>query len=165
MAAIDRNRVMIPKRGGGERPLGIPNVLDRLIQQAIAQILTPIFDPHFSTHSYGFRPGRSARMALKEMVDAHRAGLRYGAAGDLKRVFDTVNQGLLRNRLARRLADRRVLRLIGRYWRAGVILADGSREPTPGGVAQGGWLSPLLAHVRLDDLAKALERRGLCFAR
>jgi RNA-directed DNA polymerase len=104
-------------------------------------------------------------MAREEMVDAHRDGLRFAADCDLKRFFDTVHHGLLMHRLARRIADRRVLRRIGHYVRAGVILADGSREPTPCGVPQGGPLSPLLAKVMLDDLDKELARRGLRFAR
>ena len=158
-------RVMLPKASGGERPLGIPTVLDRVIQQAIAQVIGPLFEPHFSTHSYGFRPGRRARMALEEMEQAHREGLRYAADCDLKSFFDTVHHGLLMNRLARRMADRRVLRLIGRYLRAGVILPDGSRELTTCGVPQGGPLSPLLANVMLDDLDQELEHRGLRFSR
>ena len=156
---------MIPKATGGQRPLGIPIVLDRVIQQAIAQAIGPLFEPHFSAHSYGFRPGRSARMALAEMEDAHREGLRFAVDCDLESFFDTVNHGLLMDRLAQRVADRRVLRLISRCLHAGVILPDGSREPTPCGVPQGGPLSPLLANIMLDDLDEELEARGLRFAR
>jgi RNA-directed DNA polymerase len=158
-------RVMIPKATRGQRPLGIPTVLDRVIQQAIAQVIGPLFEPQFSAHSYGFRPERSARMALTEMEDAYRDGLRFAADCDLESFFDTVNQGLLMNRLARHINDQRVLRLIGRYLRAGVILPEGNRERTPRGVPQGGPLSPLLANVMLNDLDSELERRGLRFAR
>jgi RNA-directed DNA polymerase len=158
-------RVMMPKASGGERPLGMPTVLDRVIQPAIAQGIGPPFEPHFSTHSDGCRPGRRARMALAEMDQAHREGLRYAADGDLQSFFDTVHHGLLMNRRARRLADRRGLRRMGRSWRAGVIRPDGSRERTTCGVPQGGPRSPLRANVMLDDLDKELEHRGRRFAR
>ena len=129
-------RVMIPTATGGQRPLGIPTVLDRVIQQAIAPVIGPLFEPHVSLHSYGFRPGRRARRALAEREEAHRDGLRYAVDGDLQSFFDTVHHRLLMNRLARRINDRRVLRLMSRSWCAGVIRPDGSRERTPCGVPQ-----------------------------
>jgi hypothetical protein len=149
-------RVMIPKATGGERPLGMPTGLDRVMQHAIAQVIGPLCAPSFSTHSDGFRPGRRTRMALEDMVDAHREGLRYGVDGDLQRFFDTVHHGLLMKRLARRIADRRVLRRIGRSLRAGVIRPDGSREPPPCGVPQGGPRSPLLA----NGMGRLFGRKG-----
>jgi RNA-directed DNA polymerase len=158
-------RVMIPKPTGELRPLGIPTVLDRVIQQAIAQVLTPLFDPHFSSHSYGFRPGRQAHEAVRAVEAANAAGYTQAVDCDLKAFFDTVNHDRLMNRLNQRVTDPRVLRLIGRYLRAGVILPEGQREETRQGVPQGGPLSPLLANIMLDPLDKELERRGHRFAR
>ncbi len=157
-------RVMIPKPGGGERPLGIPTVTDRLIQQAIAQVLTPIFDPGFSESSFGFRPNRSAHGALRQ-VQAHiRAGYRIAVDLDLARFFDNVRHDILMARVARRVGDKRLLALIGRYLRAGVMVGE-SYEPSELGTPQGGPLSPLLANILLDDLDRELERRGHRFAR
>ena len=158
-------RVMIPKPNGDLRPLGIPTVLDRVIQQAIAQVLTPVFDPHFSSHSYGFRCGKQAHQAVRAVEAANAAGYTEAVDCDLKSFFDTVNHERLLNRLARRITDSRVLRLIGRYLRAGVMLPEGKREATTQGVPQGGPLSPLLANIMLDPLDKELEKRGHRFAR
>jgi RNA-directed DNA polymerase len=158
-------RVMIPKPNGDLRPLGIPTVLDRVIQQAIAQVLTPRFDPHFSSHSYGFRYGKRAHEAVRAVEAANQAGYVHAVDCDLKSFFDTVNHERLMNLLARRIADLRVLQLIGRYLRAGVVLPDGQREATTRGVPQGGPLSPLLANIMLDPLDKELEKRGLRFVR
>lgn len=130
--------------------------MDRVIQQAIAQVIGPLFEEQFSEHSYGFRPKRSAHMALSEMEQAHRDGLCFAVDCDLKSFFDTVNHGLLMDRLARKVNDPRVLRLLSRYLHAGVILPEGGREPTTCGVPQGGPLSPLLANIMLDDLDKEL---------
>jgi len=157
-------RVMIPKPGGGERPLGIPTVTDRLIQQAIAQVLTPIFDPGFSESSFGFRPNRSAHGALRQ-VQAHiRAGYRIAVDLDLAKFFDNVRHDTLMARVARRVGDKRLLALIGRYLRAGVMVGE-TLEPSELGTPQGGPLSPLLANILLDDLDRELERRGHRFAR
>lgn len=154
----------IPKPTGGERILGIPTVLDRLIQQAIAQILTPIFDPTFSDRSYGFRPGRSAHQAVFRLRDAIKAGYTEAVDCDLSKFFDRVDHDLLMARVARKVRDKRVLRLIGRYLRAGLV-ADGKVEVSNEGVPQGGPLSPLLANILLDDFDKELERRGHQFVR
>jgi group II intron reverse transcriptase/maturase len=157
-------RVEIPKSDGGVRPLGIPTVLDRLIQQALLQVLTPIFDPGFSEHSYGFRPGRSAHQAVKAAQKYIEEGYRYAVDIDLEKFFDRVNHDMLMARVARKVKDKRVLRLIRRYLQAGVM-ADGVCIDTEEGTPQGGPLSPLLANIMLDDLDKELEKRGHRFAR
>jgi len=157
-------RVEIPKDTGGTRPLGIPIVLDRVIQQAIAQVLVPIFDPGFSESSFGFRPGRSALDAVRKVREYIREGYRTAVDLDLSKFFDTVNHDVLMHRVARRVRDKRLLRLIGKYLRAGVVV-NSRLQHTPQGVPQGGPLSPLLANVLLDDLDKELEQRGHRFVR
>lgn len=157
-------RVEIPKPTGGTRPLGIPIVLDRLIQQAIAQVLSPIFDPSFSASSFGFRPGRSAHHAVYKAREYIRAGYRIAVDVDLSKFFDTVDHDVLMHRVARKIRDKRVLRLIGKYLRAGVMVHSRLQE-TRLGVPQGGPLSPLLANIILDDLDKELEKRAHRFVR
>ena len=157
-------RTEIPKQTGGTRPLGIPIVLDRLIQQAIAQVLVPIYDSGFSESSFGFRPGRSAHKAVRQVREYIRKGYRVAVDMDLSKFFDTVNHDALMLRVARKVRDKRVLRLIGKYLRAGVVV-KGRLQKTPKGVPQGGPLSPLLANILLDDLDKELEKRGHRFAR
>ncbi|MFC1312708.1 MAG: group II intron reverse transcriptase/maturase [gamma proteobacterium symbiont of Clathrolucina costata] len=157
-------RVEIPKPSGGSRSLGIPTVNDRVIQQAIAQVLNPIIDPSFSESSHGFRPGRNAHGAVRQVKGFIEAGYKVAVDVDLSRFFDRVNHDILMSRLSRHITDKRLLKLIGRYLRAGVAI-DGVCHPTPEGVPQGGPLSPLLANVVLDDLDKLLESRALRFAR
>lgn len=157
-------RVEIPKATGGTRPLGIPTVLDRLIQQAISQVLLPIFDPGFSGSSFGFRPGRSAHDAVHRVRGFIREGYRMAVDCDLSKFFDTVDHDVLMRRVSGKVRDKRVLGLIGRYLRAGVVV-NGRLEKTRKGVPQGGPLSPLLANIVLDDLDKELEKRGHRFAR
>jgi group II intron reverse transcriptase/maturase len=157
-------RVEIPKSGGGVRELGIPTVLDRFIQQALLQVLQPEFDPSFSTHSYGFRPGRSAHAAVKAARAYVQSGRRYVVDMDLEKFFDRVNHDVLMSRLARRIGDRRVLGLIRRYLGAGVM-AQGVLMDRYEGTPQGGPLSPLLANALLDEVDKELERRGHAFVR
>ena len=157
-------RVEIPKPSGGTRPLGIPTVQDRLIQQAIAQTLTPIFDPYFSEFSYGFRPGRSAHDAVMKVCEYIRQGYSIAVDMDLSKFFDSVNHDVLMHRVTRKVRDKRVLRLIGKYLRAGVEV-KGRLQSTRKGVPRGGPLSPLLANILLDDLDKELEKRGHKFVR
>ena len=144
--------------------LTVPNVIDRLIQQAILQVLTPMFDPEFSASSFGFRPGRSAHDAAKQ-VQAHiRAGYRHCVDMDLSKFFDRVQHDVLMARVSRKVHDKRLLALIGRYLRAGVMV-DTELQPSIEGTMQGGPLSPLLANILLDDFDKELESRGLRFVR
>jgi RNA-directed DNA polymerase len=157
-------RVEIPKDNGGTRPLGIPVVTDRLIQQAVCQVLTPVFDPHFSESSFGFRPNRSAHQAVKKVLRLIQRGYAYAVDIDLEKFFDTVNHDVLMNRVSRRVSDKGILSLIGKYLRAGVVV-NGRLNQTSKGVPQGGPLSPLLSNILLDDLDKELEKRGHQFAR
>ena len=157
-------KVEIPKPGGGMRQLGIPTVVDRLIQQALHQVLQPIFDPGFSASSYGFRPGRGAQQAVAQAKVYVAAGKRWVVDLDLEKFFDRVNHDILMARLARKIKDKRVLRLIRRYLQAG-MMESGLVSPRTEGTPQGGPLSPLLSNILLDDLDKELERRGHSFCR
>lgn len=157
-------RKSISKEDGSQRHLGIPNVQDRLVQQAILQILTPIFDPGFSESSFGFRPKRSAQQAAVQVQTHIRAGYRHCVDMDLSKFFDRVQHDVLMARVARKVHDKRLLVLIGRYLRAGVMV-DTDLQPSTEGTMQGGPLSPLLANILLDDFDKELERRGLRFVR
>lgn len=157
-------RVEIPKPDGGVRLLGIPTVLDRLIQQALHQTLNIIFDPGFSENSYGFRKGRSAKQGVLKAREYIQEGFRYVVDMDLAKFFDRVNHDMLMSRVARKVADKRVLHLVRAYLEAGVMIG-GLFEKTEEGTPQGGPLSPLLANIMLDDLDKELEKRGHRFVR
>ena len=157
-------RVEIPKPGGGKRELGVPTVLDRFIQQAILQVLQLIWEPQFSSNSYGFRPGRSAHQAVNQSQSYLRRGFIWVVDIDLEKFFDTVNHDLVMHKLRKEISDRRVLRLINLYLRSGVLIG-GSLHRTLEGTPQGGPLSPLLANVLLDSLDRELEKRGHRFVR
>ena len=158
-------RVVIPKpHGKGERKLGVPCVLDRVIQQAILQVLTPIFDPAFSESSYGCRPKCSAHGAIRQVKTFVKAGYRVAVDLDLEKFFDTVNHDVLMSRVARKVTDKVLLGLMGRYLRAGVLVGS-TVQSTEWGTPQGSPLSPLLSNILLDDLDKELEARGHRFVR
>ena len=157
-------RVTIPKPDGGERELGIPTVTDRLIQQALLQVLQPILDPTFSEHSYGFRPGRRAHDAVLAAQSYVQSGRRVVVDVDLEKFFDRVNHDILIERLQKRIGDAGVIRLIRAYLNSG-MMSDGVVQERDRGTPQGGPLSPLLANVLLDEVDKELERRGHCFVR
>ena len=157
-------RVTIPKPEGGERELGIPTVTDRLIQQALLQVLQPILDPTFSEHSYGFRPGRRAHDAVLTAQSYVQSGRRIVVDVDLEKFFDRVNHDILIDRLQKRIGDTGVIRLIRAYLNSG-IMSDGVVQERHQGTPQGGPLSPLLANALLDEVDKELERRGHCFVR
>nr|WP_275899668.1 group II intron reverse transcriptase/maturase [Bacillus piscicola] len=157
-------RVEIPKPNGGKRKLGIPTVTDRFLQQAIAQVLTKVYDPTFSDHSYGFRPNRRGHDAVRKAKSYMKEGYRWVIDMDLEKFFDKVNHDRLMRTLSERIKDKKVLRFIRRYLQAGV-LEDGLVRPNTEGAPQGGPLSPLLSNIVLDELDKELERRGLRFVR
>ncbi len=154
----------IPKPQGGVRTLGIPTVLDRLIQQSLNQVLQPLFDPEFSESSYGFRPGRNAHQAVKAAQSYVAEGKRWVVDLDLEKFFDRVNHDVLMARVVRKVKDERVLKLIRRYLEAG-LMEGGITSMRTEGTPQGGPLSPLLSNILLDDLDRELERRGLSFCR
>jgi RNA-directed DNA polymerase len=156
--------VEIPKPNGGKRQLGIPTVVDRLIQQALHQVLSPIFEPVFSPNSYGFRPGRGAHDAILKAKEFQLAGKRWVVDIDLAKFFDEVNHDLLMARIAKKVKDKKILKLIRRYLQAG-IMKDGVVWDRDKGTPQGGPLSPLLSNIMLDAMDKELEKRGLSFCR
>lgn len=154
-------RKEIPKPNGGTRPLSIPNVLDRFVQQLLLQVMQPLFEPHFSEHSHGFRPGRSAHGAIGAAQGHAREGRTWVVDMDITQFFDHVNHDILMRQVSRLVKDKRVLQLIGRFLRAGIVLPEGCQVRNTEGTPQGGPLSPLLANIYLDKLDKEIERRGL----
>jgi group II intron reverse transcriptase/maturase len=161
----DIRRAWIPKPGGGQRGLGIPNVIDRWVQEAMRLVLEPIFEPHFHPSSHGFRPERGAQTAIAEASRYVGEGCRVTVDLDLAKFFDTVNWQRLLARLAQRVKDKRVLKLIYRMLKAKVVMPDGTKIRVVEGTPQGGPLSPLLSNIVLDELDWELERRGLRFVR
>jgi RNA-directed DNA polymerase len=157
-------RVMIEKAGGGERELGIPTAIDRMIQQAILQVVQPHWDQQFHVHSYGYRPGRSAHQAVEQAHATIEAGYEYVVDIDLEKFFDRVNHDVLMSRVARQISDKRVLKLIRGYLEAGVMIG-GVSSPRREGTPQGGPLSPLLSNLLLNELDEELQRRGHSFVR
>lgn len=157
-------RVDIPKPNGGVRTLGVPTVVDRLIQQALHQVMQPVFEPVFSEHSYGFRPGKSAQQAVLRAAEHIRAGKRWVVDMDLEKFFDRVDHDVLMSRVARQIDDERVLLLIRRYLQAGMMF-NGIETARTEGTPQGGPLSPLLSNILLTDLDCELEKRKLAFCR
>lgn len=164
MAGASKRRD-IPKASGGTRPLSIPNVQDRFIQHLLLGVLEPIFEPKFSASSHGFRPGRSAHGAVRAVQGFAREGYTHVVDMDITKFFDRVNHDILMSKIGREVRDKRVLKVIGSYLRAGVVMPEGVTLSSKEGTPQGGPLSPLLANIYLDALDKELEKRSLRFAR